>query len=88
MSQNQRRDLHVKERTMMEGDKGYARNFGQASKWVPGVVRQSNSPTTHEVELKDGRIWRRHQDHLIQRSCDHPSAIPSAVPEIIASECL
>ena len=86
MSQKQRRDLHVKERAMMEGDKVYARNFGQGSKWVPGVVRQSNSPTMHEVVLKDGRIWRRHQDHLIQRSCDYPSVIPWAVPEIIASE--
>ena len=40
---------------MMEGNKVYARNFGQGSKWVPGVVRQSNGPATHEVELKDGR---------------------------------
>ena len=26
------------------------------------------------------------QDHLMQRSCDRPSVIPSKVPEIIASE--
>ena len=50
-SQKQRHDLHVKERTMMEGDQVYARNFGQGSKWAPGVVRQSNGPTTHEVAL-------------------------------------
>ena len=81
MSQKQRRYLHVKERTMMEGDKVYARSFRQGSKWVPGVVQQSNSPTMHEVELKDGRIWRRYQDHLIQRSCDHTSVIPSASEE-------
>ena len=34
MSQKQRHDLHVKERTMMGGDKVYARNFSQGSKWV------------------------------------------------------
>ena len=40
-------------------------------KWAPGVVRQSKGPTTY---------------HLMQRSCDRPSVIPSEVPEIIAPE--
>ena len=49
MSQKQRHDLHVKERTMIEGNQVYARNFGQVSQWVPGVVRQWKGPTTYEV---------------------------------------
>ena len=67
-SQKQRHDLHVRERTMMKGAQVYARNFSQGPKWVPGILRESNGPIAFEVELEDGRMWRRHQDHLIQKS--------------------
>ena len=53
---------------MMKGAQVYARNFSQGPKWVRGILRESNGPIAFEVELENGRMWRRHQDHLIQRA--------------------
>ena len=87
-SQKQRHayDLHVKERTMMKEAQVHARNFSQGPKWVPGILCESNGPIAFEVELEDGRMWRRHQDHLIQRASDPPSPTQSEVSESIPSE--
>ena len=84
--QKQRHDLHVKERTMMKEAQVSGRNFSQGPKWVPGILRESNGPIAFEVELEDGRMWRRHQDHLIQRASDPPSPTQSEVSESIPSE--
>ena len=53
---------------MTKGAQVYARNFSQGPKRVPGILRESNGPTAFKVELEDGRMWRRHQDHLISES--------------------
>ena len=71
---------------MMKGAQVYARNFSQGPKWVRGILRESNGPIAFEVELEDGRMWRRHQDHLIQRASDPPSPTQSEVSESIPSE--
>ena len=39
--QKKRHDLHVKKSIVKEGDKVYARNFSQGSKWMPGIVQHS-----------------------------------------------
>ena len=71
---------------MMKGAQVYARNFSQGPKWVPGILSESNGPIAFEVELEDGRMWRRYQDHLIQRASDPPSPTQSEVSESIPSE--
>ena len=35
---------------------------------MPGVLKQSTGPASFSVQLEDGRLLRRHQDHLIPRS--------------------
>ena len=47
---------------------------------MPGIVQQSNEPISFEVELEDGRKWRRHQDNLIQRESD-PQMLTEAPAE-------
>ena len=84
--QKQRHDLHVKERTMMKVAQVSSRNFSQGPKRVPGILRESNGPIPFEVGLEDGLMWRRHQDHLIQRASDPPSPTQSEVSESIPSE--
>lgn len=76
-------DLHVKKRIMKEGGEVYTRNFYQGPKWMPGLVQQSNGPTSFEVELEDGRKWKRHPDHLIHReSCPQMlTEAPAELPE-------
>lgn len=58
----------------------YARNFSQDPNWMPGIVQQSNEPISFEVELEDGRKWRRHQDNLIRRESD-PQMLTEAPAE-------
>ena len=68
-SQKQAHDWHAKERTMQEGEAVYASNFRRGPRWLPGILKESTGPTSFAVQLEDGRLLRRHQDHLIQRSC-------------------
>ena len=67
-SQKLAHDWRAKERTMQEGEGVYASNFRSGPKWMPGVLKQSTGPTSFSVQLEDGRLLRRHQDHLIPRS--------------------
>ena len=76
-SQKQAHDRHAKERTMLEGEIFYASNFRRGPKWVPGVLKQSTSPTSFIFQLEDGRLLRRHQHHLIQRSSVLQAPIPN-----------
>ena len=59
-SQKLAHDCHAKECTMQEGEAVHASNFRSGPKWMPGVLKQSTGP--------DGRLLRRHQDHLIPQS--------------------
>ena len=68
-SQEQAHDWHAKERTMQEGEAVYASNFRRGPKWQPGILKELTGPASFAVQLEDGQLLRRHQDHLIQRSC-------------------
>ena len=56
---------------MQEGEAVYASNFRRGPKWLPGILKESTGPTSLAVHLENGQLLRRHQDHLIQRSCIH-----------------
>ena len=57
-------------RTFASGDKVYTKNFGQGQRWLPGVITEVTGPVSFMVRLGDGRIIRRHQDHLRIRKND------------------
>ena len=42
----------------------WAMNFQGKPKWIATVVEKQLGPLTFVVRLKDGRTWKRHQDHL------------------------
>ena len=60
-------DRHAKERELSIGSAVYARNFLSQPKWMPGILVESRGPVTFLVELNDGRIWKRHIDHIKPR---------------------
>ena len=60
-------DRHSRPRTFYVGDHVYVRNFRGTPLWLPGVVRSWIGPLSVTVELEDGRIWRRHFDHVRNR---------------------
>ena len=45
----------------------WAMNFQGKPKWIATVVENQLGPLTFFVRLKDGRTWKRHQDHLRER---------------------
>jgi hypothetical protein len=50
------------------GDTVIAMNFGGTPKWMPGVLEEKLGPLTFTVRLPDGRVWKRHIDHIKTRS--------------------
>ena len=44
------------------------RDFQQHSKWIPGVVLRKLGLVNYNVEVENGKVWKRHIDHLTQRT--------------------
>ena len=65
-----RKDTIAAHRSFYAGDQIYARNFIGTTKWLPGVIEKVLAPLTFRIKLKDGHIWRRHQDHIKLRYTD------------------
>ena len=59
-------DFHASDRKVAEGDRVYAHDFAPqaGAKWLPGEVVQKTGPLSYQVQLQDGTVWRRHQDHI------------------------
>ena len=59
-------DFHASDREVAEGDRVYARSFAPRAeaKWLPGEAVQKTGPLSCQVQLQDGTVWRRHQDHI------------------------
>ena len=53
--------------TFYAGDAVWAMNFAGTPKWQPGVLEEKTGPVSYTVRLADGRVWRRHCDHLRKR---------------------
>ena len=76
----QRHDTHAAERTFMTGDSAWALNFQGKPKWMPTVIESQLGPLTFTVRLSDGRLWKRHQDHLRERRHDETESVGAAQP--------
>ena len=76
----QRHDTHAAARTFMTGDSAWALNFQGKPKWVPTVIESQLGPLTFTVRLSDGRLWKRHQDHLRERRPDETESVGAAQP--------
>ena len=63
--QKKHHDLHAKQRHLSIGSAVKARNFGSNVKWHYGVIIACVAPLTYLVQLQDGRIWKRHVDHIV-----------------------
>ena len=73
--QKKHHDSHAKYRQLSPGQLVMAKDFRSTSKWVPGVIVARTGPLSYTVKLGNGKIIRRHIDHLCDRST--PSTITS-----------
>ena len=52
-------------RELSIGTSVMVKNFMSNAKWLPGVVIDCVTSLTYSVQLHDGRIWKRHSDHIM-----------------------
>ena len=57
-------DQHAKMRVFEVGKSVVVRNFRGGEKWVPGVIVQQLGPLTYLIDVSQGRVWKRHVDHM------------------------
>ena len=76
-------DSSAQKRSFEKGDAVFARNFGTGSRWLSSVIQEVTGPVSFVVKLPDGRVVRRHQDHLRRRrSRNEPAVEPQSTPAL------
>ncbi len=70
--QQQQKEVHdtnSRQRTFIEGEEVYVRKFNNSDQdsWREAIVEKITGPVSVQVKLSDGRIWRRHIDHVRRR---------------------
>ena len=61
-------DYHAIERSLDVGDPVFCENFVRGDRWLQGCIIQKPGPLSYVIKLHDGRIIRRHHDHVVIRS--------------------
>ena len=67
--------------TLGEGQAMYVKDFRYKKTWMPGTVVDKTGPVSVRIQLDDGSVIRRHQDHVRVRERE-----PAA--DTVASEVL
>ncbi len=57
-------DVHSRARAFQAGDRVYVQNFGGGPTWLEGTILDQTGPISFRVLLGDGRVWKRHVDHM------------------------
>ena len=85
-------DQHAKSRQFAVDNSVYVHNLTQGPRWLPGVITAVRGPLSYTVTLTDGRVVRRHVDHVRKRTDlpareldddwvpDQPSSTDTTVP--------
>ena len=66
-------DKKARSQTLQVGDTVSVRNFPSGNGWLPGVIEERSGPLSYQIRLQDGRLVRRHIDHIIYRSSSEPT---------------
>ena len=69
-------DKHTRARAFQVGDRVYVRNFVGVPTWLEGTILDQIGPVSFQVRLADGRIRKRHVDHVRIRYQEE-NAMPS-----------
>ena len=65
--QKQSHDQRVRARTFMVGEPVLTKNFSEGPVWLKGSILRLKGALTMDIELEDGRVVRRHIDHIRSR---------------------
>ena len=75
-SQKNNHDSHATKRHLTNGDTVFVHDFSTGKNWLPGTVTQSKGPLPFLIKLVDGRVIRRHIDHIQERSLLATAPLP------------
>ena len=78
--QQRNHDVRSKDREFQIDDTVFFENFGQGSKWLAGNIDEVRGPLTYMVKLSDGRLVKRHVDHIRNRTSTKPSSSHNVIP--------
>ena len=70
-------DVHSKFREYYSGDRVLVKDLRKEDTWWPGSVAEGSGPRSYVVVLNDGRMWKRHVDHVRRDSMDRAVTKPS-----------
>jgi len=59
-------------REFFPGDQVTVKDMRNDSTWWPGTIAERSAPKTYIIVLTDGRVWRRHVDHIRLAQVDTP----------------
>ena len=71
-------DKSAKHRQFQIGDAVYVKDFTAHKSWIPGIVSEVKGPLSYHVTIADGRVFRRHVEHIRPRTCTATAADSSA----------
>ena len=80
-------DTRTKPRYLSIGTPVMAKNFTSSPKWCSGMVIACVAPLTYLVQLQDGRIWRRHVDHIVMTENQAANASTRAKQDYYGQSC-
>ena len=63
-AQKKNHDVHSKQREFRVGDIVFVRDFPSGKRWLTGSVTEVRGPLSYHITLSDGRVVRRHIDHI------------------------
>lgn len=66
-------DQHAKSRELNIGEPVLVRNFARGPTWLAGTLIECTGPVSFKAQLADGRLVRRHVDHLLRRVGNTPA---------------
>ena len=57
-------DYHAKGREILEGQAVYVKDFRNKKVWMSGTLLEKTGAVLARVQLDDGTVIQRHQDHV------------------------
>ena len=63
-AQKENHDQHAKPRLFNVDDPISVENFAQGPRWLAGHIVAVTGYRVYTVQLDDGRVWKRHVDHI------------------------
>ena len=82
--QKENHDIHSKERKFHIGDAVFICDFPDRKHWLSGKITSVQGPCSYLIELEDGRVVRRHVDHI--RACTSTSSSPPIDTSIVLND--